>query len=174
MIEMIIVIMVLVLFAAMASMRLQAFTDSRETQRFKHGLPNLVRVAATEARRSGRSQAVQYDPANASFSYIEATADTTVEPLNGNARNVITVPSDLAIESAKLGDTGVDPVEWQLVLNPDGSSEGGELTFSANGVQFLFTVSTTGNPEWLDAGQESPQAQRWQAGQLEVRGQQAP
>lgn len=164
-IELSVVILVLALVAATVTPRLLALRRGDDVRRFKLALPALAGEARDLAHRTGQSVVLRHEPAVNSFSL--STSDEQPDSLGRPIR----VPAGMTVQRARVGAQEFDSGEFEVRFFADGTAQEGGIEFLIGGARWSFVVDgNTGLGTWREGELPASDAERWPAGDFEIRG----
>ncbi|MBC8138949.1 MAG: type II secretion system protein [Fibrella sp.] len=168
-IEMIVVITILAMMAALIIPNFLAMKRSREIRDAESALMRLPTEARIEAQRSATPVTIRVEGGE----LVMERAATVEEPEPIEVKR-LKLPDGMRMEAARLGTETTDLGSWQWIVYPDGSAETAGLEF-VEGESARHSLMLPSKPDessrWLDG--ELPQEdanERWTAGELEQRG----
>lgn len=168
-IEMLVVVVILAMIAAIASPRLAASLHSHNVARYFQSIERLCVEARNLAAESGRS--VQL--------VAETEGGIALQQTDQESGDPVTLRSVAAIQEVELtayhqsGDE-VGQDEWQVLFYPDGTADLGGLQFSlgfADERSLIVDPQTSRGRVSVGAYQDNaPESQKWEAGDRVIRG----
>lgn len=164
-IELSVVILILALLSASVVPRLIALRQGDEVRKFRSDLATSVVDARSRAMQSNQTISLSFEESERRFQLTNASDDDADRALES-----ITLPSGLEIQALRLRSTETPAGDWTLNFYADGSCDGGGIEVSLDGRIVSLSVSQTGAPRWLEDELPEAEQDRWQAGELEVRG----
>jgi general secretion pathway protein H len=125
--EMLAVVMLLAIFAALASIRLSSGSGAAQARAALLNASDILRHARLVALRSGQQQVV----------YV----DVSHRRIDGTGRPTLLVPRELGFAAVAAQSLRQDDGILGIRFFPDGSSTGGDLTFSTQGKSYELRVN---------------------------------
>jgi len=162
-IEVILVIMVLSIMAALVVPRLIAIKNSRDLMSLEASIARLPTLARNAAVSSGKPVTLQIS-GDALVMQQSQTDGTTTQMKQVSFNNLITV------DNTQLGSKPVDPTAWTWTAYPDGTSDSGGLEFTEGKAQKSLVIPRDRNVRWVDGALPDTTGDEWTAGDLLPRG----
>lgn len=166
-IEMMVVITLLVLMAAMVVPNLARLREAQQKRDFVSGLATFARQAREEAITGGQSVRLRLGDGESALEIV--TTDLT----SGDERTIRTrrFPDGFGTGQTRIEDTLAPGSEWQLTFFPDGSSvRGGIEITEGQRVYALVLDNEIGQPRLVEGNLPDLSQDRWAAGEIERRG----
>lgn len=166
-IEMMVVITLLVLMAAMVVPNLARLREAQQKRDFVSGLATFARQAREEAITGGQSVRLRLGDGESALEIV--TTDLT----SGDERTIRTrrFPDGFGTGQTRIEDTLAPGSEWQLTFFPDGSSERGGIEITeGQRVYALVLDNEIGQPRLVEGNLPDLSQDRWAAGEIERRG----
>lgn len=168
-IEMIVVITILALMAALIIPNFLAMKRSREQRTLEAELIRLPAEARLEAQRSAVAVTLRVD--GDALVMERAPNQDESDP---TIVKRLELSDEMRVDSAREGNQSIDLASWQWVVYPDGSADTAGLEFvegESSRHSLLLPANSGENSRWL-AGSlpEDNSGERWPAGDLEQRG----
>ncbi len=154
-IEMMVVITVLAMMAALVAPRLVALKDSRTARDAESALIRLPLRARTEARQGKTTVALRLD---GDALILEKT------PTGGDPTEIARVSSPALTLSAEGGD-------FTWTVRADGTAERKTLTVQEGSLQKTLILPAEGEPRWANEGEtvDTTDTETWSAGERVTR-----
>ncbi|MBC7807667.1 MAG: type II secretion system protein [Akkermansiaceae bacterium] len=168
-IEMIVVITILALMAALIIPNFLAMKRSRDIRDAEAALIRLPAEARIEAQRSGSPVTIRVEGEG----LVLDRSATAEEPDPVEVKR-LKLPDGIRLDAARSGTETTDLSSWQWVVYPDGSAESAGLEF-VEGDSARHSLMLPAKPgessRWLEGGlPQEDESGRWTAGELEQRG----
>lgn len=168
-IEMLVVVVIIAMIAAIASPRLAASLHSHNVARYFNSVERLCVDARRMAAESGRSVQLVADQ-EGTLSLQQTDVETGDPVAVSSVAGIAEV--ELASYHSSTGEVGQD--EWEVLFYPDGTADLGGLGFSLGFAddRTLVVTPTTGRGRVLPGtfDENAPQTQKWEAGDRVQRG----
>ena len=168
-IEMIVVITILALMAALILPSFLAMKRSREMRDAESALIRLPAEARVEARRSAAAVTLRVE--DETLVMERAGTEDAPDPVEVKR---LELPEGIRVDAARSGADSTDVASWKWVVYPDGSAETAGLEFvEGESARHSLMLPATGgeSSRWVPG--ELPQDNendRWSAGEIEKRG----
>lgn len=168
-IEMIVVITILAVMAALIIPNFLAMKRSREIRDVESALIRLPSEARIEAQRSNTPVTLRVDGDD----LVMERSSTLEEPDPVEVQR-LELPEAIRVDAARLGTESSDLGSWVWTVYPDGSAESAGLEFlegESSRHSLIFPAKSSDSSRWLEG--ELPldeENERWTAGELEQRG----
>lgn len=164
-IEMIVVVTVLALVAAMVMPSLVSMKASSDRRDLMSGVRRIAADARERAIRSGVTTEIIYDDSAKELQIQEEQTDGTTNTLTRQRMS-----SGIEPERFQISGKDATSTDFKLTFTPDGHSVSGGIEFK----DFSIYVDQNGNYRFIDGPLPDPTDQSWQAGDLEQRTQTTP
>lgn len=163
MIEMSVVIVVLALLAITVLPNVGSAVEANRRRDYRMSVPRMIGEAHNYAVRQGQTVTMRADTDGA----FEVTTETEGE--ESTLRSLSPV-SGVEVDSLLAAD-GSDPgSDWALNFYPDGTTDGAVIELNDSGAIFRYQVLKNSGKVRL-IGEDTPlEADKWEAGDLAVRG----
>lgn len=161
-IEMMIVIFVLSLTAAIVMPRMVTMRESARERAFEDHLSALVARARREAQ--SRNQTVRLQVKESRFEASVRVAGTDDEVLASE-----TMPDGVSARTLTSRGTEAPTGDWYLTLYPDGRTHRAEIELSESGRSRTMRVYADGRVTWREGATGEEGEESWEAGELEQR-----
>jgi prepilin-type N-terminal cleavage/methylation domain-containing protein len=159
-IEMIVVVTILALVAAMVMPSLASMKATSDRRDMMSGIRRIAADARERAIRSSITTQIVYDEGAKELQIQEAQSD-------GTTTTLVRQPMTSGVEPQRFQLAGRDstPTDFKLTFSSDGHSNGGGLEFK----DFSIYVDQNGGYQFIDGPLPDPTQQNWGAGDLEQR-----
>jgi len=158
-IEVLVVITILALAAAIVVPSLPSMVKSQRKRDFFAGLQRMSFEAVNIAKTSGQPVRLVADT-NGSFQLQQDNADAESQSLR-------TLPpvDGIAATSFNAGDGSLDATAWEVSFYRDGTSSGGSVRFEEGTATWTFRIDKKdGRGEVVSGDAEEEPEDRWEAG----------
>ena len=169
-IEMSAIIVIVTLFAALATPSFLARQRTREVTAFFVRLPDLAVYAREAAQRDERTVRVYFDEGQNQFiAEAEGVVDDTGVQDEGSTIRQVAMPGDVRTTNFRQEENSVNAGEWELTFYPDGRSDGGAVELDDNGRIRSMVVAPDGTVRLQEGPMPTIDERRWPAGEREQR-----
>ena len=161
-IEISVVVLIFALFAALVLPRVIPLNRGDAVRKFTIELPGAIRTIRANALNRSETLVLSFDSQQ-----NQIVVQTSEGQQVGNA---IIVPADIEVSGARIGKNDATGTDWELRFYPDGTCDGGGISFSFDGkAQSLQLFAQTGSGRWVDGELPEQGSDEWSAGELEQR-----
>lgn len=170
-IEMGAVITIVVLAAMVALERVSATIPGERVRAFRADLHRLAVVAKERAASSSRATLLRMDGTGNSIEVVQTDSDG-----NETSITAVAIPDPVRTREFQLRGATSTADEWQISFEPDGTCLAGGIGFW-DGANMQFAVGfdpRTSEAVIVDGDIPDLGEDRWQAGELEIRGSTGP
>lgn len=159
-VELVVVIAIILLAAAMISPRVSAMKEGRVVREFKTSIRDLASRARSRAIDSGDLVYLSYDKTSNRLSAVERNSEGTERPLQQLTSPTRIKPLKFtADKNASQGDN------WQVPFFADGTSLGGGIEFEEGDRHFSFVVNPAdGQSRIVEGPMPDLSLDRWPGG----------
>ena len=172
------VIFILVMIAIIAVPKLTAIQRSQQAVGFRLDLTNVALAARAYAIEFQTATRMSFDDNNnLIWSVIDGETSADGTALSGEevdqrqARRTVTVPEDAQFVIFRRYRQDTTQSDWRCDFYPTGSSDRASLEFEQTGRPFNFTIDPDrGLPTVKEGRLDDQPVERWDAGDIEVRG----
>ncbi len=161
-IEISVVVLIFAMFAALVLPRVIPLNWGDAVRKFTIELPGAIRTIRADAMNRGETLVLAFD---------SQLGQLIVQSSEGQQiGNSISVPDDIEVSGARIGKNDATGTDWELRFYPDGTCDGGGISFSFDGkAQSLQLFAETGAGRWVDGELPEIGTDEWSAGELEQR-----
>lgn len=161
-IEISVVVLILAMFAALVLPRVIPLSRGDAVRKFTIELPGAIRTIRADAMNRSESLVLAFD---------SQQNQLVIQSAEGQqVGNRIAVPADIEVSGARIGKNDATGTDWELRFYPDGTCDGGGISFSFDGkAQSLQLFAETGAGRWVDGELPEIGTDEWPAGELEQR-----
>lgn len=163
MIEIMVVILVLALLAASIMPNVASVVDSNRRRSYRLAVPRMVGEGHNYAVQRGQIVTMQVNE-NEGFELVTQGEEDEQVIRTLAAVDGVSVDSLLAADGSDPGQ------EWQVNFYPDGTSDGGVIEMSDAGMVYRYQVVKASSKVRLIDPEELLEEDKWQAGELAIRG----
>lgn len=167
MIELSVIVLILAVLAATVVPRLLAYRQGSEVRSFATRLQGLAEEARTRSSSSGEVVRLTFSESDRRFGLqLESNEDSSGR---------LAMPDAIELEASRSGSEQASGGDWSMRFFPDGTCEGGGIQFDFDGDARTLTINgKSGRSKWIAGPLAEPTDERWQAGELEIRGEGQP
>lgn len=163
--ELSVVIVIIAVVAGGIAPSVGRWKDGAELRQFYSRVASL----ADEGREVARSRrtALQLTVSGRSLTLRSGVTEES----EGTAVRTLALPNNVNLSSAGRGGNTESTEGFVISYFADGTSDGGTLTFTADGVEQVLRVSSQGRTRWISSDEDTGTygTETWPAGDLEVR-----
>ncbi len=172
------VIFIIVLIGTIAVPRLAAARQSQEAVGFRLGMVNLALTAREFALEQKQTVSLTFnDQDGLSWSPLEdelnedGTTISTEEVERRQSSRSVDVPEGVQFTVYQRFGQDLNQTEWRCDFYPDGTCDRATLEFEQDGRAFYYRLDAERGTPVLAEGRANEQAaERWDAGEIELRG----
>jgi prepilin-type N-terminal cleavage/methylation domain-containing protein len=166
-IEMTVVIMVIAAMAVLVLPNMVAVEESRQRRATEATLQRLPAEAREESRRLKAPVTLRVDGDELVMERWFVGEDSGRDP---EEIKRISLYGGIKIANVRQGSESVSPEEWEWTAYPDGSAPSANLEVTEGDNTKMLYYPSEGDARWLMDGEEDPTEDKWDAGEVQVRG----
>ncbi len=168
-IELIAVITLLAMFAALVVPSLVATRDANERQAFLTQLRSLPQAASNSARERNVAVELAYDGEQDELIIQTVADETSEEPTEAQTLRSLRLPVGAQLDDYLVGDEDRSESDWAIRFFPDGKAEAGSVRLSLSDLEYTLSVDATGAGRLIRGTDDQTTPTKWRAGELEQR-----
>lgn len=163
-----VVITMLVLFAAAIMPNLVNQKRSREIRQFYAAARNLMSDARERARADGMTRKARYDDSSRRLIIERVSTDANSNSSDSEERG-LDLPEGVTADAFRVEKDDSTSSEWSIGFYADGKSESGMIQFSSEGSSQTLEISRTGGVQVVQGTMPDISDDEWDAGGYEQR-----
>lgn len=162
-IELVAVITVLAVLAALVVPRIVTLRDSADRQAFFAEVRQVASVARELAQQRNETATLRYDSDLPGFTIELETEDGDAETV----REIVAL-AEITVENLRVNGEDRTESDWEVLFFADGRSDSGSIEVLASGLLYHLRIDRAGRSTWAP-GEAPEDTQKWEAGDLEQR-----